>query len=71
MSDLQHMRSTWRPRLAHGITYNCIAYPWAALGVIWFQPDAGAHVVSLAMALFGLAASLFGLRQWGKNKGSE
>lgn len=71
MTDLSQMRATWRPRLAHGITYNCIAYPWVALLLLFFQPDAGPHIVQLGMALFGLAASLFGLRQWGKNKGSE
>ena len=68
---LTEMRQIWRPRLAMGVTYNAIAYPWAALVVAFFNPDAGVHAVALAMALFGLAASLIGLRQWGKNKGVE
>ena len=71
MSDLQTMRTTWRPRLAHGVTINAIGLPWVALAVALFQPEAGAHAVAVLVAVFGLAASLFGLRQWGKNAGSE
>ena len=68
---LTEMRQIWRPRLAMGVTYNAIAYPWAALVVAFLNPDAGVHAVVLAMALFGLAASLSEIRQWGKNAGVE
>lgn len=71
MSDLQEMRSTWRPRLAHSITVQCHVGFVLAVGAIIMRPDAGDHIVMALMALYGLAASLFGLRQWGKNKGSE
>ena len=70
-SSLTEMRQKWRPRLAWGTTYNCIAYPWASLLIVLLKPETGPHVVALALALFGLGASLFGIRQIGKNAGVE
>jgi len=33
------------------------------------RPEVGASVVALVGLVYGLAASLFGIRQWGKNAG--
>lgn len=71
MSDLQNMRSTWRPRLAHSITIQVHLAFVAALFGILIRPDAGGSIVAALMALYGFAAALFGIRQWGKNSGAE
>jgi hypothetical protein len=71
MSDLQEMRSTWRPRLAHSVTIQVHFAFVAALIAIVARPDAGASIVAALMALYGFGAALFGLRQWGKNNGAE
>lgn len=71
MSDLADMRKTWRPRLAHSITIQCHFAFALALVAIVIRPEAGGSVVGALGILYGLAASLFGLRQWGKISGAE
>lgn len=70
-TPLETTQRWWRPVLGAGTALNCIAYPWAALVIAFLKPDAAAQVVAMMMALFGFAASLYGLRQWGKNVGAE
>ena len=68
---LQEMRETWRPRLAHDLRWIIWGSLIAAFVVIVFRPEAAASVVALEGLVFGYVASLFGLRQWGKNAGAS
>lgn len=69
MSAIQDMRETWRPRLAHSVVWMVrVSVPLGFVTMI-AQPEAAASVVALVGLVFGLAASLFGIRQWGKNAG--
>lgn len=66
---LQEMRETWRPKLAHDLRrINWFVLP-AAFASVVARPDAGVHIVALVFAFYGLLATLYGLRQWGKNAG--
>lgn len=71
MSELQKMRETWRPRLAHSLVVQNWIIPPLGFILALFQPDAGDTAVALVMAFYGLIAALFGIRQWGKNSGAE
>lgn len=69
--SLQELRETWRPKLAHDVVWMCrLILPLDGV-LIYLRPDAAPHVVALTVAVFGFAAALFGLRQWGKNAGGE
>ena len=69
MSNLQEMRETWRPKLAHRVGWMVPAMVPVDLAVFLLRPESSEYAVALTVAVFGLAASLFGLRQWGKNAG--
>lgn len=70
-NDLNTLRQTWRPRLAHDVVWMCrVILPLDFL-IFYLRPEVAAHAVSLTVAVFGFAAALFGLRQWGKNTGAE
>ena len=71
MSDLQKMRSTWRPRLAHTVVWMVRLILPIDAALVYFRPEAGDTVVALTVAVLTFAASLFGIRQWGKNNGAE
>jgi hypothetical protein len=67
--NLQQMRETWRPALGHDARWLVIAAVASGFIALVLRPEAGASVVALVGLVFGYAASLFGLRQWGKNAG--
>jgi len=69
MSNLQQMRETWRPRLAHSVLWMVRLIAPACVIVFIARPEAGEYALGLAVAIFGFAAALFGIRQWGKNAG--
>lgn len=71
MSDLTELRKTWRPALGHDARWLVLLAVAAGFGAILLRPEAGASIVALVGLVFGYAASLFGLRQWGKNAGAE
>jgi hypothetical protein len=71
MSKLQEMRETWRPKLAHDLRIQNWIYPPAAYVGAILQPEAGVVLASLLVAFYGLLAALYGIRQWGKNRGGE
>ena len=69
MSAIQSMRETWRPRLAHSVVWMVrLSLPLSFL-TLTLRPEVGASVVAIDGLVYGLAASLFGIRQWGKNAG--
>ena len=70
-TKLQEMRETWRPRLAHDVIWMCRLIVPAAIAASVAAPEIAMHMVGLTLAVFGFAASLLGLRQWGKNSGAE
>ena len=65
--DLDKMRETWRPKLGHDVRWLIIGSVVAAFALSAFKPESAASSVTLVGMVFGYAASLFGLRQWGKN----
>lgn len=68
-SSLQDMRATWRPALGHDARWLVLASTFLGFTAIVIRPEAGASSVALVGLVYGYAASLFGLRQWGKNAG--
>ena len=70
-TPLSNSRRWWRPVLGWGTTFNCIAYPWGALLIAFFNPEMGSTALAMLTAMLGFGAALFGIRQIGKNQGVE
>jgi hypothetical protein len=66
---LQQLRATWRPALGRDARWLVVGATAAGFIVMLIRPDAGAAVVALVGLVYGYAASLAGIRQWGKNAG--
>lgn len=70
-TGLNNTRRWWRPILGAGTAINCVAYPWGGLVIAFLKPELAAQIVAMMGVLFTFAASLYGIREYGKSKGNE